>query len=108
MLAPHNAGLEQNGALEASLWDEWLWGSDPSEPYSPDVLMNRNQLLGLLVCRFKGQCTHNCFQYLHQYIPIQVLVLSNQEPPPAQPAPSFTSMSAALKPPNHILLKVIR
>ena len=55
MLAPHNAGLEQNGALEASLWDEWLWGSDPSEPYSPDVLMNRNQLLGLLVCRFKGR-----------------------------------------------------
>jgi hypothetical protein len=35
-------------------WDEWLWKTNPEEPYAPEVLLNRCQLLGFLVCLYKG------------------------------------------------------
>jgi hypothetical protein len=41
------------GDLPAEMWHEWLWGTDPEEAYHIDVLLNRNHLLGLLVCRYK-------------------------------------------------------
>ena len=52
-LAALNAPLEAEHELPDSVWNEWLWGTDPEEAYHVDVLFNRNQLLGLLVCRFK-------------------------------------------------------
>ena len=45
--------LESKKELPDQIWHEWLWGTDPEEAYHIDVLLNRNQLLGLLVCRFK-------------------------------------------------------
>jgi len=48
-----NAPLEADHELPDTVWNEWLWGTDPEEAYHVDVLFNRNQLLGLLVCRFK-------------------------------------------------------
>ena len=46
--------LQTTHDLPEEIWDEWLWKTDPEEPYSPEVLMNRCQLLGFLVCLFKG------------------------------------------------------
>ena len=46
--------LKNTGELPEEAWDEWLWKTDPEEPYSPEVLMNRCQLLGFLVCLYKG------------------------------------------------------
>ena len=48
-----NTQLAALGDLPAETWHEWLWGTDPEEEYHIDVLMNRNHLLGLLVCRYK-------------------------------------------------------
>lgn len=56
-LSPLYAELERSKKLPPETWHEWLWGTDPEEPYHMDVLMNRNQLLGLLVCRFKHLTT---------------------------------------------------
>ena len=47
------ARLEAEKTLPEETWHEWLWGTDPEEPYHVDVLLNRNQLLGILVCRYK-------------------------------------------------------
>jgi hypothetical protein len=46
--------LRSTGELPDEAWDEWLWGTDPEEPYSPELLLNRCQLLGLLICLYKG------------------------------------------------------
>lgn len=57
-LSPLNNGLLALGELPQEVWHEWLWGTDPEEEYHIDVLLNRNHLLGLLVCRFKHlKCT---------------------------------------------------
>ena len=48
------SNLQSTQDLPEDLWDEWLWKTDPDEPYAADVLMNRCQLLGFLVCLFKG------------------------------------------------------
>ncbi len=45
--------LESQKVLPEHVWHEWLWGTDPEEEYHIDVLLNRNQLLGVLVCRYK-------------------------------------------------------
>jgi hypothetical protein len=47
------SNLESKKELPERIWHEWLWGTDPEEAYHIDVLLNRNQLLGLLVCRYK-------------------------------------------------------
>lgn len=52
-LAALNRALEATGALPPAVWAQWLWGSEPEEAFAPEVLLNRNQLLGLLVCRYK-------------------------------------------------------
>lgn len=46
--------LQATGELPEEAWDEWLWRTNPEEPYSPEVLLNRCQLLGFLVCLYKG------------------------------------------------------
>jgi len=53
-LAALNAALESTGELPEDIWTQWLWGSDPEEPFAPGVLMNRCHLLGLLVCRHQA------------------------------------------------------
>ena len=52
-LAPMLEALETLEELPPGIWHEWLWGTDPEEPCHIDVLLNRNHLLGLLVCRCK-------------------------------------------------------
>jgi hypothetical protein len=52
-LARLNLELNALGDLPETIWHEWLWGTDPEEPYHIDVLLNRNHLLGLMVCRYK-------------------------------------------------------
>ena len=52
-IAGLNRALEASGALPRSVWALWLWGSDMDEPFSPEILLNRNQLLGVMVCRYK-------------------------------------------------------
>ena len=46
--------LRDTGELPEEAWDEWLWKTDPEEAYSPEILLNRCQLLGFLVCLYKG------------------------------------------------------
>ena len=53
-LADLYAELVVTGEIPDEIWDEWLWQTDPEEVYSQDVLMNRCQLLGFLVCLCKG------------------------------------------------------
>lgn len=60
-LADLNRRLEQSGALPGSVWSLWLWGSDTEEPVSPEVLLNRNQLLGILICRYKSHHSRGGF-----------------------------------------------
>jgi len=55
-IAALNRMLETHGTLTKDTWKMWLWKSEPEEPFTPQALMNRNQLLGLLVCRYK--CRH--------------------------------------------------
>jgi hypothetical protein len=55
-LSPLNTELAALGDLPAETVHEWLWGTDPEEAYHADVLLNRNHLLGLLVCRHKHLC----------------------------------------------------
>jgi len=38
----------------ASVWHDWLWGSDLAEPVTVDCLLNRSHLLGLLVARYRA------------------------------------------------------
>ena len=38
-----------------SIWHEWLWQCDLSEPVSVDCLLNRMHLLGLLIARHRAQ-----------------------------------------------------
>jgi hypothetical protein len=55
LLAPMNERFEATGELDPSVFQDWLWGTNPEDPCHIDVLFNRNQLLGLLVCRYKAQ-----------------------------------------------------
>ena len=48
-----NAVFEETGSLSECVWMAWVWGSDPEEECDARVLMNKNHLLGLLVCRFR-------------------------------------------------------
>lgn len=50
-LAELNAHLENHTISTPTLWTEWLWQSEAEEPLLPQVLMNRNHLLGFLLCR---------------------------------------------------------
>jgi hypothetical protein len=59
-LLPLLEALEGKKELPQTVWHEWLWGTDPEEQYHVDVLLNRNHLLALLVCRYK---------FLHQTLP---------------------------------------
>ena len=40
--------------LPAEIWDQWLWHTNPQEAPSADCMLNHNQLLGLLICRFRA------------------------------------------------------
>jgi len=52
-LSTLNMQLAAVGELPEEIWHEWLWGTDPEQAFHPDVLMNRNHLLGVLICRYK-------------------------------------------------------
>lgn len=40
--------------LPESAWEDWTWRSDPTEPCAIECLVNRSQLLGLLLARYRG------------------------------------------------------
>jgi hypothetical protein len=40
--------------LPENMWNEWLWGFDPTEPCHMECLMNRSHLLGLLLARYRA------------------------------------------------------
>jgi len=40
--------------LPEKVFEDWLWRTDPEEDYAKEVLMNKCQLLGFLVCLCKG------------------------------------------------------
>lgn len=40
--------------LPSEVWDEWLWKTDQNEPPDSDCLLNKCQLLGMLVCRYRA------------------------------------------------------
>jgi hypothetical protein len=40
--------------LPENMWNEWLWGFDPTEPCSMECLMNRSHLLGLMLARYRA------------------------------------------------------
>ena len=50
-LSALNTTLETTGTLGTNVTSEWIWGSDPEEPLTPTVMLNKCHLLGLLVCR---------------------------------------------------------
>ena len=52
------SNLRSTGALPEDIFEEWLWKTDPEEKFDKDVLMNRCQLLGLLVCLYKALEEH--------------------------------------------------
>ena len=47
-----NEAFEQGLELPDTLWEEWLWETDPQEPAE---LLNKNHLIGLLLARFRGR-----------------------------------------------------
>lgn len=51
--SPHNNQHVLPGFLHESAWDTWLWGEDPLEEAPVNATMlNRMQLLGLLIARY--------------------------------------------------------
>jgi len=59
MLSPLNTSLETTKNIPETVYHEWLWGTNPEEAYDRTVLLNRNHLLGLLICRHKYFTTVN-------------------------------------------------
>lgn len=53
---------------------EWLWKTDPEEHFSPNVLLNKNQLYGLLICRQKAYSTQTV------EIPDERIFLTRKQP----------------------------
>lgn len=47
-----SSAANNNQFLDESIWDEWLWGHDPLEEVSVSMMLNRMQMLGLLIARF--------------------------------------------------------
>lgn len=56
-LSKANRDFETSSCIQSGVEYEWLWGSDPQEPCSHEIMLNRNQLLGILVCRSKRKST---------------------------------------------------
>lgn len=87
-LAPLNETLEKTGSLPdvSRTFLEWVWKSDPDEPFDARVLMNRSHLLGLLVCRHaagKNPAQHSAGKAQAQQQP-QVDRMTLVSKPPAQ------------------------
>lgn len=40
--------------LPPEIWDQWLWETDLNEPPDSISLLNRCQLLGLIICRYRA------------------------------------------------------
>jgi len=56
-----NHELESTGEIASvsTLWTEWTWKTNPEEPFEVSVLLNRSQLLGLLLCRHMAKIEHS-------------------------------------------------
>lgn len=42
-------------SIPSSTWNEWLWRTNPTEPCSTKLLLNRSHILGLVLAR----CAHS-------------------------------------------------
>jgi hypothetical protein len=54
-LSQLNDILEGTDAIPDTTWTEWLWKTDPEEPITPGILLNRCHLVGLLVSRYQAR-----------------------------------------------------
>lgn len=53
MLSELNYNFEHGSdTLPSELWEQWIWETDPQEQFEP---LNKCQLLGLLLARFRGR-----------------------------------------------------
>ena len=55
MLAQLNRDFESNVPPPPTVWEEWLWGSDPHEKLTVHVQLNKSHLLGILVARYRAR-----------------------------------------------------
>lgn len=63
--------------LPAGVWEEWLWRSNPNEPPTSSCIMNRCQLLGLLVCRYRAARQPACAKII-SLIPSRLIIIHNK------------------------------
>ena len=49
-----NSALEAGYDLPPTIWDEWLWKCDLSEPGTPNCILNKMHLLGLIIARYRA------------------------------------------------------
>jgi hypothetical protein len=50
----NTSGVLPEPFLPENMWNEWLWGFDPTEPCHIECLLNRSHLLGLLLARYRA------------------------------------------------------
>jgi hypothetical protein len=53
-IASLNRALESGCDLPSTIWDKWLWKCDLAEPVTPECMMNKMHLLGLLIARYRA------------------------------------------------------
>ena len=53
-VAALNGLLESGRDLPEGIWDQWLWHTDAAEPGTPDCLLNKMHLLGLIIARYRA------------------------------------------------------
>jgi hypothetical protein len=49
-----NRVLESGADLPTDIWNHWLWHTDPAEPATVDCLLNKMQLMGLIIARYRA------------------------------------------------------
>lgn len=47
--------------LPNDLWEDWLWGSDPTDVCKIDCLLNRSHLIGLILARYRAIYQHGFY-----------------------------------------------
>jgi hypothetical protein len=53
-LSTLNQALESGGDLPSTIWDQWLWKCDLAEPVTPECMLNKMHLLGLIIARYRA------------------------------------------------------
>lgn len=69
----------QNRDLPEKVWEEWMWNSNLNEPPDSGSLLNRCQLLGLLICRYRAARQPPC-NVVIALAPTQLVVIQDKPP----------------------------